>query len=255
MSETLAPPAPTSLLSGQEQATNKIPTPATQLRPMLKAILNHELVLCAQSGDANQIQNFFPGFTEVILDLCASNALYSEKHRTFITLEYTLTMLAHDYEDMCKSCQKKIMCAVDYVRQVRTEILEKVAREEDPNAPPQPVRTHLKWKGSRVALCEKIYGEYVINYTVMHNGKPATLGCIIDVHNEIYGMDITVDECNDALQKIKRRKGKGYPDFTSKIPVRGFLIYDTHKAFEKYIIAQDGGDGRKQSRPIPTEFH
>lgn len=255
MEKTSTPPAPTSLLSGQEQATNQSSTPATETMLMLETILNHDLVVCAKKGDANQIQDYFPGFTELINELCNAKVPFSEKYTTFATIEQLLTMFAHDHEDMCKSCQKKIMSAVDYVRYVRLEILEKVVREEEPNAPPQPTRTHLKWKGSRVALCEKIYGEYVMGYSVMHNGKPVTLGCIIDFHNELYGMDITVDECNDALQKIKRRKGKDYPDFKLKIPVRGFFIYDTHKAFEEYIIAQDGGDGRKQSRPIRTTFH
>lgn len=214
--------------------------------PMLDSFLKSDLVVCAQSGNVEEIHNHFPEFTSSIYEFCTRHPDYEFKYLTLIALEHFIQLLACGYEDICSSCHKRLMKVVDYIVFARNEILKENHNGQNTTS------VHLKWYGSRTQLCEKIYGEYVMCLTGTESNKQATIGNIIDAFNKLYGMDITEDECNDALRKMKERKGKGYPDYKDNIQVRAYHSYNTHRALEDYMINQETiKDGRKQTGPKP----
>lgn len=219
---------------------------------MLDPFLKSDLMVCAQTGNLAEVINHFPEFSRVLYTFCSLPGSYVQKSFVLITLENMLGLLAEKYGEMCASCQKQLIHIVDFVKEARLNLL-KEEPETDPTVCPVEIIALLSWHGSRIQLCEKIYGDYVMGLTGARGKAVATLGALVEAYNALYGTNLTEDECTDAMQKMKSRKGKNYPDFRDKIPVRGYHAYDTHMRLEEYMIEQDGtGDGRKQPRPKPS---
>ena len=216
---------------------------------MLDSFLNSSLVVCAQSGDAKDLHTHFPDFIVDINDFCNLPGDYEQKCVTLQCLERLLDIIACSYEEICKSCQQMILKVADYVSHVRTKILKPDSKADDSHAKAPKTRGFLVWNGKRTQLCEKCYEEFVMQLTGSEGKEYATLSSIIEAYNILYDMDITEDECHDALRKMKERKGKGYPDYKNNIPVRAYHAYDAHRKLEEYMIQQEAVcDGRKQPR-------
>ena len=124
-------------------------------------------------------------------------------------------------------------------------------------APPKRMikrESSLCWTGTKADLYEKIYGDYLMG---SFNGGKATLAELVDHHAEIYGMELSEEECYQTLRRMKGRKGKDkrpYHDHAFKIHSRAYYISEAAWRLNELMRKQEDGDGRRnrtEVKPYP----
>lgn len=99
-------------------------------------------------------------------------------------------------------------------------------------------------------LCEKIYGEYLMG---IYNEGKAALTDIVSHYNDMFGLNISVDDVYDAFRRIKQRKGKNgiMYDSDNNIPNRAYHTFEMMRRLNHHIQVTDNLDGGKPQRPEP----
>lgn len=124
-------------------------------------------------------------------------------------------------------------------------------------APPASNRiksVQLKWTGTKSDLYEKIYGEFLMG---SYNGGKLSLADLVTFYSELFDIALSVEECYQAIQKFKGRKGKDkYPIHGKNengiaIPSRCYYHSEMVHRINTRMCDHENGDGRQCKRNKP----
>ena len=220
-------------------------------------------VASLKNGDHSALPSVYENFVAEVVATCKSHPTEWMDIRTaLLTVEVELESLVNFIPYAAKETLTFIKKALQIVKGTASIIREYCSNQThrisaittaNDIAPPlktKPRETNLKWTGTKADLYEKIYGDYLMG---SFNGGKATLAELVDHHADIYGMELSEEECYQTLRRMKGRKGKEsrpYHDHTFKIHSRAYYISEAAWRLNELMRKQEDGDGRRNRTEV-----
>lgn len=220
-----------------------------------------------KNGDHSALPSVYDTFAAEVIATCKAHpAEWLDARTALLAVEVEIESFIHLAPIAAKETVAIAKKALDLVKGMANIIRECCSNvthhlpfltNASDTAPPkkEPKReTGLKWTGTKADLYEKIYGDYLMG---SFNGGKATLAELVDHHADIYGMELSEEECYQTLRRMKGRKGKEsrpYHNHTFKIHSRAYYISEAAWRLNELMRKQEDGDGRRnrtEVKPYP----
>ena len=226
-------------------------------------LIQTPFVSSLRSGDHTSLQSVYDTFAADVIATCKAHpAEWLDARTALLTVEVELESFIHLAPVAAKETIAIAKKALDLVKGIAGIIKEYCSggvhhlpffAKANDSAPPkkEPKReSKMKWTGTKADLYEKIYGDYLMGS--FNNGK-ATLAELVDHHADIYGMELSEEECYQTLRRMKGRKGKEsrpYHNHTFKIHSRAYYISEAAWRLNELMRKQEDGDGRRNRTEV-----
>lgn len=220
-----------------------------------------------KNGDHSALPSVYDTFAAEVIATCKAHpAEWLDARTALLAVEVEIESFIHLASVAAKETVAIAKKALDLVKGIANIIRECCSNishhlpflsNTSDTAPPKKEakrETSLKWTGTKADLYEKIYGDYLMG---SFNGGKATLAELVDHHADIYGMELSEEECYQNLRRMKGRKGKDsrpYHDHNFKIHSRAYYISEAAWRLNELMRKQEDGDGRRnrtEVKPYP----
>ena len=231
------------------------------------ALIQTSFVSSLKNGDTERMSVEFDSFaTDVTATVKVHPSEWHHARTALLCVEVEIESILASGEGLSKEVKFMANKAINLVKGTAQIIKDEIATVAaghplwfsgaTDTAPPAKSRVksvQLRWTASKSDLYEKIYGEYVMG---SYNGGKLSLASLVAFYSELFSMAITEDECYQAIQRFKGRKGKEkYPLYGKKngipIPSRCYYHSEMVHRINSRMCEHEEGDGRKCRRNEP----